>query len=74
MLFTYQGGKQTNQMVTIENQICPFLFWAAPVVYGCSQARGPIRAVATGLCHSHSNARSKPSMPPKPQLPETPDP
>ena len=26
--------------------------------YGSSQARGQIRAVATGLCHSHSNAGS----------------
>ncbi|MQK21928.1 DUF1725 domain-containing protein [Escherichia coli] len=25
---------------------------------GCSQARGPIGAVATGLCHSHSNTGS----------------
>ena len=30
--------------------------WAAPVAYGGSQARGPIRAIATGLHHSHSNA------------------
>ena len=30
--------------------------WAAPVAYGGSQARGPIGPVATGLCHSHSNA------------------
>ena len=30
---------------------------AAPAVYGGSQARDPIGAVATSLRHSHSNAR-----------------
>ena len=35
---------------------------AAPEAYGGSQARGPIRAVATGLCHSHSNVGSKPCL------------
>ena len=34
------------------------LFRAAPVAYGSSQARGQIRAVAAGLHHSHSKARS----------------
>ena len=42
------------------------LFMATPMAYGGSQARGRIRAVASGLCHSnarsnttaHSNARS----------------
>ena len=28
--------------------------WAAPAAYGGSQARGPIRAVATGLRQSHT--------------------
>ena len=32
-----------------------FFFRAAPAAYGSSQARGQIRAAATGLCHSHSN-------------------
>ena len=31
---------------------------ATPVAYGGSQARGLIGAVAAGLHHSHSNARS----------------
>ena len=35
------------------------LFRAAPVANGGSQARGPIRAVAAGLQHSHSNASSQ---------------
>ena len=34
------------------------LFRAAPTAYGGFQARGPIRAVAAGLRHTHSNARS----------------
>ena len=34
-------------------------FRAAPAAYGGSQARGLIGAVAPGLRHSHSNARSK---------------
>ena len=40
------------------------LFRAASVPYGGSQARGPIRAIATSLCHSHShsNARSEPPL------------
>ena len=36
-----------------------YCFWAIPAAYGGSQARGQIRAVAAGLYHSHSNARSK---------------
>ena len=39
---------------------------AAPAAYGASQARGPIGAVATGLCQSHSNAGSKPHLQPTP--------
>ena len=34
------------------------LFRAAPAAYGGSQARGPIRATAAGLHHSHSNVGS----------------
>ena len=29
------------------------------MAFGSSQARGRIRAVAAGLCHSHSNAESE---------------
>ena len=50
------------------------LFRAIPTAYGGSQARGPIGAVATGLHHSHSNARSEPCLRPIPQLMATPDP
>ena len=35
------------------------LFRAAPTAYGISQVRGRLGAAAAGLCHSHSNARSK---------------
>ena len=50
-----------------------FLFFRAkPMAYGGSQARGPIRATAAGLCHG--NARSKPCLQPTPQLTATPDP
>ena len=47
---------------------------ATPPAYGGSQARSQIRAVATNLCHSHSNAGSKPHLQPTPQLTATPDP
>jgi len=39
----------------------PFL-GPLPAAYGGSQARGLIGAVATGLRHSHSNARSEPHL------------
>ena len=44
------------------------LFRAEPLAYGNSQARGPIRAIAAGLCHSHSNTRSEPCLQHTPQL------
>ena len=48
------------------------LFRAARMAYGSSQARGQIRAIAAGLCQSHSNARSEPCL--QPQLTATLDP
>ena len=56
------------------------VFWlfafsrAAPAAYRSSQARGLMRAVAAGLHHSHSNARSEPCLQPTPQLTATPNP
>ena len=44
------------------------LFRATPMAYRGSQARDRIEAVATGLCHSHSNAGSEPHLQPTPQL------
>ena len=48
------------------------LFRAIPVAYGGSQARGLIRTVTVGLCHS--NARSELHLQPTPQLTAMPDP
>ena len=53
-----------------------FLPFLGPLsaAYGGFQARGPIGAVAAGLCHSHSNTGSELSLQPTPQLTATPDP
>ena len=57
-----------------------FVFWsiclfrAAPTAYGGSQARGPVEAVATGVCHNHSHSGSEPRLQPTLQLMATPDP
>ena len=50
------------------------LFKDAPMAYGGSQAKGLIGAVAAGLHHSHSNARSEPNLWPTPLLTAMPDP
>ena len=50
------------------------LFRAAPTTYGGSWVKGWIKAVATGLHHSHSNARSELHLRPIPQLTAVPDP
>ena len=47
--------------------------WAAAAAHGGSQARGRIRAVATGPCQSHSNVGSEPCLHPTPQLTAMPD-
>ena len=44
------------------------------MAYGGSQAKGPVGAIAAGLCQSHSNARSEPRLQPTPQLTATLDP
>ena len=62
-----------------ENLIFLFLFFsfclfrATSASYGGSQARGGIRAAASSLCHSHSNAGSKLHLRSIPQLMATPD-
>ena len=38
------------------------LFMSTPAAYVSFQARGLIRAVVAGLCHSHSNVGSKPLL------------
>ena len=50
------------------------LLRATPMAYEHSQARSPIRAKATGLCHTHSNTGSKPRLQPTPHFTATPDP
>ena len=51
----------SNSVFCHKREFLSFLsfFRAAPMTYGGSQARGWIRATATGLHHSHSNARSE---------------
>ena len=39
-----------------------------PMAYGGSQARGLIRALATGLCQNHNNMGSEPHLRPTAQL------
>ena len=58
-----------NQLVILPNLLL-FLFCLLSFeeTYGGSQARGLIGAVAAGLRHSHSNARSEPHVQPTPQL------
>ena len=54
---------------------CLFVFSSAvPMAYGDSQARDLIGAVASGLHHSHDNAKSKLHLRLTPQLTATPDP
>ena len=56
--------------------VCLFvflLFRAAPMGYRCSQGRGCISAVVSGLHNSHSNAGYKLHMQPTPQFIPTPD-
>ena len=67
----------TNQRVNLVfwGFFWPFcLFRAIPVAYGDSQAKGPAGAVATGLCHSHSNDGFEPHLRPTTQLMVTPNP
>ena len=45
-----------------------FFFQGRTAACGGPQAKGLIGAVATGLCHSHSNIRSKPCLRSTPQL------
>ena len=44
------------------------LFRATGAVYGGSQARDPVGAIAAGLCHSHSHGGSEPHLRSTPQL------
>ena len=61
MQISYCLKTEDKQTILRQNKIFFLLFRAKLAAYGGSQARGPIGAVATGLCysHSHSNARSE---------------
>ena len=50
------------------------LLRAALEAYESSQAMGQIRAIVTGLCHSHSNLESELHLRPTPHLTAMPDP
>ena len=58
----------TPTFIFYDHFVCLFVFMAAPEAYGSSQARGQIGAAAAGLCHSHSNTRSKPHLQPMAQF------
>ena len=62
--------KLTNKFNMIPIKILTdfFFFRSTPTAYRGSQARGLIRAAATGLSHCHRNARSEPHLQPAPQL------
>ena len=68
----------SNAVLLWAPQSWAFLFCffnrAPPMAYRSSQVKGQIRAVATGLYHSHSNAGSKLYLRPIPQLMAIPDP
>ena len=51
-------SNKNNTKELVLSFVCVCLFRAAPTAYGGSQARGLIRAVASSLRQSHSNARS----------------
>ena len=65
LVLPYNKKKQKIILFIYFFGICPFR--AAPAVHGGFQARGLIGAVAAGLHHSHSNARSEPRLRPTPQ-------
>ena len=67
------GGREELGGILIYLFIC-CLFRAAPAAYGGSQARDLIQAIAAGLHHSHSNARSELLLRPTTQLRATLDP
>ena len=80
MLSTETGVKENYLFLRARVCVCVVcacvfaILGAAPAAYGGSQARGWIRAVASGLRQSHSNAGSKLCLQPIPQLTAMPDP
>ena len=68
--------KHSHQYINTHTHTFFFLSFSrgAFAAHGGSQARGRIGDVAAGLRQSHSNAGSKPSVQPTPQLTAMPDP
>ena len=62
-------GNRTSSIMTFFLVLHPLPTPLSPLppVYGGSQARGQIRAIATSLYHSHSNVGSKPPLRPTPE-------
>ena len=76
IILEYFKGKTKSRKLKIKfffkKNFFFYLFRATPMACGGSQARGPIRVVATSLRHSHSE--SEPHLRPMVQLMATPDP
>ena len=62
LFFSKRNAKHNAPFLGQSFYLFVCLFSAAPATYGGSQAKGQIGAIATGLCHSHSNAGSEPSL------------
>ena len=69
-----EARDQTRILMDTSHVLFFLSFRAASVACGGSQARGPVRAVAAGLCQRYSKGGSKPCLRPTPQLRTTPDP
>ena len=85
MSIEYKNTLKLHLVITKVRCLFLFLFYficfclsalsrAAPAAHGGSQARGQIKALATGLRQSHSNLGSEPRLQPTPQLTATLDP
>ena len=62
MLNLLHHGRNSIKLQFLLFLLLLLFFRATPRAYGGSQARGLIRAVATGLHHSHSSAGSQPCL------------
>ena len=60
------SGTRSQRLIFVLFFLFPFM--ATPAAYGSSQARGPIGAAASGLCHSQSNTRCELYLRPTSQL------
>ena len=61
-LFYFENNKAKDFSFFFFSFFVFCLFRATPMAYGGSQARGPIKASAAGLCNSHSNVGSEPHL------------